>query len=71
MKYRLAKDQEHKIEQFGRSNFAQLFADILEARQNQIYEQLRLVLPEAFLKEQGRLLELDDLLSVLKTKGQE
>jgi hypothetical protein len=69
MKYKLSEDHERKLEQFARSTYAQLFVEILNERQQQIYTQLRLVLPEAFAKEQGRLLELDDIAATLKIKG--
>jgi len=68
MKYNLSDDQKRKLEQFARSNFAELFSEIMKERQQQIYVTLRLTLPEAFAKEQGRLLEIDDLLTALNIR---
>jgi hypothetical protein len=71
LKYKISEDQSRKLEQFARSNFAELLVEILSERQKRINEMFRTVVPEVFLQVQGRALELDDLLTALKIKVQE
>jgi hypothetical protein len=68
MKYRISPSQAHKLVQFGRSNYAELFAEILREREQQLNDAFRHALPENFLEVKGRALEIDSLLEALKSK---
>ena len=68
MKYKLTQDQERKVGQMARSNFADLLFEILRQREQQLNELFRRSLPESFLETKGRALEIDELLSVFKSK---
>lgn len=68
MKYRISPNQARKLEQFSRSNYAELLAEILQAREIQLNDAFRHALPENFLEIKGRALEIDSLLEALKSK---
>jgi hypothetical protein len=68
LKYKISEDQNRKLEQFARSNFAELLVEVLSERQKRINEMFRTVVPEVFLQVQGRALELCELLDALKIK---
>jgi hypothetical protein len=68
MKYRISSNQARKLEQFSRSNYAELLAEILQAREAQLNIAFRGALPENFLEVKGRALEIDSLLEALKSK---
>ena len=68
MKYRITPNQARKLEQFERSNYAELFAEILRQREQQLNDAFRRALPENFLEVKGRALEIDSLLEALKAK---
>jgi hypothetical protein len=68
LKYKISEDQSRKLEQFARSNFAELLVEVLSERQKRINEMFRTVVPEVFLQVQGRALELCELLDALKIK---
>lgn len=71
MKYRIIESDERKLDQFARSNFAELFVNILRERERQLNECLRRATTENFQQVQGRALEVDELLNVLKIKEHE
>jgi hypothetical protein len=68
MKYRITPNQARKLEQFSRSNYAELLAEILQLREQQLNDAFRRALPENFLEFKGRALEIDSLLEALKSK---
>ena len=68
MKYRINPNQARKLEQFSRSNYAELLAEIILAREAQLNDAFRRALPENFLEVKGRALELESLLEALKSK---
>jgi hypothetical protein len=68
MKYRITPNQARKIEHFARSNFAELLAEILREREQQLNDAFWRALPENFLEIKGRALEIDSLLEALKAK---
>lgn len=68
MKYRISPNQARKLEQFSRSNYAELLAEILQQREIQLNDAFRRALPENFLEVKGRALEIDSLLEALKSK---
>lgn len=69
MKYKLSEEVERKLEQFNRSNYAELLRLILTERENQLNKAFRSSLPEGFSQVQGRALEIDDLLTTLRIKA--
>jgi hypothetical protein len=69
MRYKVSKEDEVRLEQFARSNFAQLIRGILVARTEELDRKFRAISPELFLQHQGRALEIDDLLDTLKIKA--
>jgi hypothetical protein len=69
MKYKLSEEHKRKVEQFSRSNFAQLFVEIFIQREKQINDMFRSTLPEGFQQVQGRALEINELIEALKIKG--
>jgi len=68
MKYRINPNQARKLEKFSRSNYAELLAEIILAREAQLNDAFRRALPENFLEVKGRALELESLLEALKSK---
>jgi hypothetical protein len=68
MKYRINPNQARKLEQFSRSNYAELLAEIILQREAQLNDAFRRALPENFLEVKGRALELESLLEALKSK---
>ncbi len=68
LKYKISEDQQRKLEQLARSNFAELLVEIFSERQKRLNEMFRTVLPEVFQQVQGRALEIDELLVALKIK---
>lgn len=68
MKYKISEANQRRLEQFARSNFAELLHDILRDREKQLNDFFRSALPENFLEVKGRALEIDDLFTVLKIK---
>jgi hypothetical protein len=69
MKYKVSREDEVRLEQFARSNYAQLIRGILDARIAELDRKFRTIAPELFLQQQGRALEIDDLLDTLKIKA--
>jgi hypothetical protein len=68
MKYRINPNQARKLEQLSRSNYAELLAEIILQREQQLNDAFRRALPENFLEVKGRALELESLLEALKSK---
>jgi hypothetical protein len=68
MKYRITPNQARKIEQLMRSNYAELLAEILRGREQQLNDAFRGALPENFQEVKGRALEIDSLIEALKSK---
>jgi hypothetical protein len=66
VKYRLSDDLKRKLAQFVRSNYAELFVELFDSREEQLNTMLRASSPENFQQVQGRALELDELRDMLK-----
>lgn len=70
MKYSVTDpDIERKLKQFVHSNYAELLEMVLSMRMDKLIKMLKSAPPEGFQQVQGRVLELDDLIEMLKAKA--
>jgi hypothetical protein len=69
--FKIDDHEKRQLEQFVRSNFYLLFGAILKRREKYINGVLRCAQSETLIQAQGRAMELDDLMSLLKIKADE
>ena len=72
MKYTgISETDQERLHQLARSHFGELLITVLEDRAKALVKHLKAADTDTFRQVQGRALELDDLLTVLKVKGRE